>query len=68
MMLRATELGLGTCWVGLFDEDKLRHQLDIPSNLVPVALLPLGYPGEDAEPSERHTLRKPLDETIEYLG
>ena len=67
MMLRATELGLGTCWVGLFDEKIIREALALPENYVPVALLPLGYAAEGAAPSERHDERKPLEETVQYL-
>jgi nitroreductase len=68
MMLQATELGLGTCWVGLFNEEEIKIQLSIPDHLVPVALLPLGYPADDAAPSGRHTERKSIDQTVEYLG
>lgn len=67
MMLQATELGLGSCWVGLFDEKIIRETLDLPDNYVPVALLPLGYAADGATPSERHHERKPLAETVKYL-
>ena len=68
MMLQATELGLGTCWVGMFDERVLKDTLSLPERYVPAALLPIGYPAETAAPSERHDLRKPLCETVEFLG
>ncbi|MEM2028093.1 MAG: nitroreductase family protein [Candidatus Bathyarchaeia archaeon] len=44
MVLAATAEGLGTCWVGSFNEDKVRDLLKIPSDYRVVALLALGYP------------------------
>ncbi|MBN1390790.1 MAG: nitroreductase family protein [Candidatus Thermoplasmatota archaeon] len=41
-MLKATELGLGTCWVGAFDEDKVREASGSPPHLRPVAILTVG--------------------------
>jgi len=66
MMLQATELGLGTCWVGMFNERVLKDALALPERYVPAALLPIGYPAETAAPSERHDLRKPVNETVEF--
>jgi nitroreductase len=58
IVLVATELGLGTCWVGAFDEGKLRKALDIPEDYKIVAMTPIGYGDERKEPV---TDRKPLD-------
>ena len=44
MVLAATNEGLGTCWIGSFDEDKVRKLLSIPDDFSVVALLSLGYP------------------------
>ena len=41
--LAATELGLGACWVGAFDEMMVKQVLSIEKNIFPVALLPVGY-------------------------
>ena len=57
ILLEAAELGLGTCWVACFDRARLCEELDIPEDLVPVALLPMGYPAEDAKPSHLHQHR-----------
>jgi nitroreductase len=46
MVLTATAEGLGTCWIGSFDEADVKKQLGIPENLRVVALLPIGYPRE----------------------
>ena len=40
--LAATALGLSTCWVGAFDEEKVSSALDLPKELRPVAMLPIG--------------------------
>ena len=53
MMLKAVEEGLGTCWIGAFNEGKVKKILDIPDNTVAVALFPLGYPKEDPSPRPR---------------
>lgn len=42
--LRAVELGLGTCWIGAFYEDRVKEIVNIPENIKVVALLAVGYP------------------------
>lgn len=61
MTLRATELGLGSCWIGAFFEDEVKQLLGIPEDIRVVELLPIGYPA-DTSPKEkkRHTLDKIL--------
>ncbi|MEM3502922.1 MAG: nitroreductase family protein, partial [Nitrososphaeria archaeon] len=49
MVLEATELGLGTCWVGSFDQDTVKGILNIPEKYKVVALLALGYPANGIE-------------------
>ncbi|MCJ2532958.1 MAG: nitroreductase family protein [Candidatus Thermoplasmatota archaeon] len=44
MVLTATSEGLGTCWIGSFDEEMIRKLLKIPEHLAIVALLAVGYP------------------------
>ncbi|GBE05873.1 FMN reductase [bacterium BMS3Abin10] len=44
MMLVAHEAGLGSAWVGAFDEDAVSSSLDLPDNLRPIAIAPVGYP------------------------
>ena len=68
MMLEAADLGLGTTYVGMFDPEKLHAAFpEQLKGLVPIALLPLGYPAEGAHPSRLHTDRKPLEELVTYL-
>lgn len=66
MMLEIQNLGLGTTWIGAFDPIKVRSAYNIPENYEIVALLPVGYPGEDAHPSKLHEDRKPIEETVFY--
>jgi len=51
LMLAAHAEGLGTCWVGLFDEEKVKKACGVPEDYRVVALTPLGFP--DVKPSTR---------------
>lgn len=66
MMLAAAALGVGTTWVMHFIPEAVRTEFAVPDNLEPTALLVMGYPAEDAEPSPRHGQRKALEETVSY--
>ena len=66
MMLEATNVGMGTTLVAYFDSEVVKKEFELPDNIVPVALLPLGYPAEDAQPSKSHGSRKKIDETVYY--
>ena len=55
-VLAATELGLGTCWVGAFTEGPIKEYLGVPENLRLVALTPLGVPAEAPEARPRMEL------------
>lgn len=46
MILTATNKGLGTCWIGSFDEEEVRNLLKIPNNYRVVAMMSLGYARE----------------------
>lgn len=60
LVMAATDLGLGTCWIANFDEEVAREALGIPENIKVVAMTPIGYPDDD-EPSPR---RKPLEKIV----
>nr|MDO8115508.1 nitroreductase family protein [Candidatus Sigynarchaeota archaeon] len=49
LVLAATNEGLGTCWIGYFDEEKVKSALNIPGKSRVVAITPLGYPDEEAK-------------------
>jgi len=53
IVLEAVELGLGSCWVRLFDEKKIKQTLNLPDHLCVVAILPIGVPDEDPPPRPR---------------
>ncbi len=54
MVLQAVELGLGTCWVRWYDDNKVKEILGIPDFVEVIALLPVGVP--DEEPGQRPRL------------
>jgi len=62
VVLAATALGLGTCWVAAFDPAAAREVLGLPDGVEPVAFTPLGYPADRPGPKER----KPLAELVHY--
>ncbi len=62
MALAAWALGGGSCWIGAFDEEKVKELLKIPSKWKVVALLTLGYPAE--QPKQRK--KKPIEELFGF--
>jgi len=63
MMLLAQDLGLGSCPVGAFDEDKASEILNISRNLHPILIVPIGYPAE--RPGAPPRVSK--EEAVEFL-
>lgn len=53
MMLLAWENGLGSVWVGAFREGEVADVLELPDNLRPVAIVPVGYPSRIPSPPPR---------------
>jgi len=66
MVLQAADLGIGTTWVGYFDRTLTSEIFDLPENIVPVALLPIGYPADDAKPNPLHDKKLPIEKTVFY--
>lgn len=64
MCLEATDLGLGTTMVGLFDRELAKKLFNIPAKYQPELLLPIGY--IDRKPSILHERRKPIEELVKY--
>lgn len=62
MLLMATELGLGSVWLGVYpDEERvkaLKVLLDLPENVMPLCILPIGYPAETKKPVDRFDTSK----------
>ena len=62
LILKATELGLGTCWVCNFDVALTRQKLQLPENIEPLVIIPLGYTTAEAPVKTR----KPLSELVHW--
>jgi nitroreductase len=62
LVLQATELGLGTCWIGWIRPDAIRRVLDWPRDIQPAALITVGWPKEDA--GANRTPRLPMDQIV----
>ncbi len=63
LILAATELGLGTCWIGAFDPEAARKVLALPEGVEPLLFTPLGYPADEP----RIKKRKDLSDLVQYL-
>lgn len=62
LTLAASDLGLGTCWIGAFDPEAARQVLKLPKEVEPIAFTPLGYP--DDQP--RTKIRKAVSDLVRY--
>lgn len=58
LVLRATELGLGSCWIGWFNEKGVRRILDIPTHMPVRALIALGWPQRHLAPARKKVISK----------
>ena len=61
LCLAAAEQGLGTCWVCNFDTVRCREIMDLPDELEPIALIPVGYPADQTVPEKK---RKDLNDVL----
>ena len=66
MMLEATNIGVDNIWIEAFDEEIIRKEFSLPEKWIPICLLPLGYKAEDCPINPLHTVRKNLEEIVEY--
>ncbi len=62
LILAATDLGLGTCWIAAFDPAAAREVLGLPAGVEPIAFTPLGYPAD--RPGAK--TRRALSELVRY--
>lgn len=63
LLLAAQDHSLGSCWVGAFQEEEVRKVLSVPDGWRPVALVPVGYPGEPAAAR----IRKRQEDVVRYV-
>jgi nitroreductase len=68
MTLAAASVGLATCWVCNFDADAAAAALDLPKEVEPAVLLPIGYPVDECYPDRHKEARKPLREIVRWSG
>jgi|WetSurMetagenome_2_1015567.scaffolds.fasta_scaffold301219_2 nitroreductase len=68
MTLQATEAGLATCWICAFNAEILKKNLELPDEIEPVVILPLGYPNDSSNENRHDKLRKSSDEIIHWEG
>ena len=62
LILAATDLGLGTCWIAAFNPSAARQVLGLPEGVEPIAFTPLGYAADQTRPKER----KPIADLVRY--
>ena len=67
IMLEAWELGIGSTWVRLIDSAKITQLFNLPPNIKPVCILPMGYPSEKSKPSKFHYNKKPYSTFVTDL-
>lgn len=56
ILLMAKDQGLGACWVGAFDEEMLKRACEIPDEIRPQAIIPVGYPDEEVPEPAKYQL------------
>ena len=66
MMLEAANLGVDSIWIEMFDGAIISSKFNLPSSLVPVCLLPIGYRSDDCPESPLHNTRKNIEVLVEY--
>ena len=66
-MLEVYNLGLGTTWVGHFDENILKSEFPQMKNYSIVAIFPIGYPASDVPISPTHYQSKPKEDVLEII-
>ena len=64
MVLTAWELGVGSCWIGWFNEKNVKQLLGIPKDREVVAMLTLGYAADSAVPRPKN--RKKIEDVVSY--
>ena len=67
LMLAATDYDVDSIWIERFDRNILKKELNIPDNILPVCLLPVGYRADDCPASRNFHNRKPIENITEYI-
>jgi nitroreductase len=64
LTLMAHDIGLGACWIGMFDHEAVKREFDIDSRYHVVALIPVGYPDQNPKQRPRIPLKDILIKTL----
>ena len=67
MMYAAEEQGIHTIWIRGFDARNVKEAFNLPDNMIPAMMLPLGYPSDKSEASPKHFERNPMDKMVTEL-
>lgn len=67
MMLEAWELGIGSTWIMHFIPEAIIEEFHLPDSVIPVCILVMGYPSQEAVPSGQHDRKKDLNDTVTVL-
>lgn len=68
MMLEAWKQGIGTVWVRGFDSNQVAEVFELPENIKPICMMPIGYPSGESTPYEVwHSSYRSLSETVKEL-
>lgn len=67
MMLEAWNLGISSVWIKYFDHELLKEKFELPSIILPICLLPIGYKNPNYLPSKLHNIKKDINDIVEYL-
>ncbi len=66
MTLAAVEAGLGSCWICSFDAFQCTIALELPDQVEPIVLLPIGYPAKLKDANRHDRERKPMGEIVSW--
>lgn len=64
MMLAAADLGIGSTWVGYFDQNAVKTAFGLPDTIIPMAFMPMGYPADTSQPHPNHERRLEEEWTV----
>lgn len=68
MMLQAWDLGIGSCWVRAFNSKEVKEKFELPDNIKPIFMMPMGYKADDCVPNEMfHNSRNNIEDEVKYL-
>ncbi len=67
ILLAATDVGVGSIWAGIVDQEGVRDIFELPESVLPVAFIPLGYAADDYSGNPMHNQRKQIEEIVKYV-